>query len=125
VARAHRAEGELVCRRGRAFRFGAAEPRRERQRDGRRSHSRDSALRDELALPIEKLLLRVLRRRRSGTDHSSFRPAFLATGVTEGYTSDDTTPYYHTAGDTDETVKFAYLRSTTTLVNRVMADLSR
>jgi Zn-dependent M28 family amino/carboxypeptidase len=61
----------------------------------------------------------------SSTDHSSFRPAFLATGVTEGYTSDDTTPYYHTAGDTYETVKFAYLRSTTTLVNRVMADLSR
>jgi Zn-dependent M28 family amino/carboxypeptidase len=61
----------------------------------------------------------------ASTDHSSFRPTFLATGVTEGYTSGDTTPYYHKAGDTYETVDFAYLKSTTVLVNRVMSDLSR
>jgi len=59
------------------------------------------------------------------TDHSSFRPAFLATGVTEGYVSGDTAPYYHTAGDTYETVKFAYLKATTVLIDRVMVDLSR
>jgi hypothetical protein len=63
--------------------------------------------------------------RTGSTDHSSFRPTFLATGVTEGYTSGDTTPYYHKPGDTYETIDFAYLKSTTVLVNRVMADLSR
>jgi Zn-dependent M28 family amino/carboxypeptidase len=63
--------------------------------------------------------------RTASTDHSSFRPTFLATGVTEGYTSGDTTPYYHMAGDTYETVDFAYLKSTTVLVNRVMSDLAR
>jgi len=63
--------------------------------------------------------------RTGSTDHASFRPLFLATGVTEGFTSGDTTPYYHKVGDTWDTVKFGYLASTTALVNRVMADLSR
>jgi hypothetical protein len=63
--------------------------------------------------------------RTGSTDHASFRPAFPATGVTEGFTSGDTTPYYHMAGDTYETVNFAYLKSTTVLLNRVMADLAR
>lgn len=59
------------------------------------------------------------------TDHASFRPTFLAIGLTEEYTSGDTTPYYHKAGDTFDTVNFAYLLSTTVLVNQVVADLTR
>jgi Zn-dependent M28 family amino/carboxypeptidase len=61
----------------------------------------------------------------SSTDHSSFRPTFLAIGLTEEYTSGDTTPYYHKAGDTFDTVNFSYLLSTTVLVNQVVADLMR
>ena len=59
------------------------------------------------------------------TDHASFRPTFLAIGLTEEYTSGDTTPYYHKAGDTFDTVNFPYLLSTTVLVNQVVADLTR
>jgi Zn-dependent M28 family amino/carboxypeptidase len=63
----------------------------------------------------------------SSTDHSSFRPTFLAVGLTEEYASrpSDTTPYYHKAGDVFDTVNFAYLLSTTTVVNQVVADLTR
>ena len=59
------------------------------------------------------------------TDHSSFRPTFLAIGLTEEYTSGDTTPYYHKVGDTYDTVNFPYLLSTTVLVNQMVADLTR
>jgi Zn-dependent M28 family amino/carboxypeptidase len=63
----------------------------------------------------------------SSTDHSSFRPTFLAVGLTEEYASAprDTTPYYHMAGDTFDTVNFEYLLSTTVIVNQVVADLTR
>jgi acetylornithine deacetylase/succinyl-diaminopimelate desuccinylase-like protein len=71
-----------------------------------------------VSIPIKKT-------QTGSTDHASFRPAFPATGVTEGYTSGDTTPYYHKPGDTYETVDFAYMKSTTVLVGRVMTDLSR
>ena len=63
----------------------------------------------------------------ASTDHSSFRPTFLAVGLTEEYASrpSDTTPYYHKAGDTFDRVNFAYLLSTTTIINQVVADLTR
>jgi hypothetical protein len=61
----------------------------------------------------------------ASTDHSSFRPTFLAIGLTEEYTSGDTTPYYHRVGDTYDTVNFPYLLSTTVLVNQMIADLAR
>jgi len=63
----------------------------------------------------------------SSTDHSSFRPTFLAIGLTEEYATkpSDTTPYYHKAGDTFDTVNFEYLLSTTVIVNQVVADLTR
>jgi hypothetical protein len=63
----------------------------------------------------------------ASTDHSSFRPTFLAVGLTEEYASPqpDTTPYYHKAGDTFDTVNFPYLLSTTIVVNQVIADLTR
>jgi Zn-dependent M28 family amino/carboxypeptidase len=62
----------------------------------------------------------------SSTDHSSFRPTFLAVGLTEEYATkpvSDTTPYYHKAGDTFDTVNFDYLFSTTVIVNQVVATL--
>ncbi|MET0593037.1 MAG: hypothetical protein ABW133_10080, partial [Polyangiaceae bacterium] len=63
----------------------------------------------------------------ASTDHSSFRPTFLAVGLTEEYATkpSDTTPYYHKAGDTFDTVNFEYLLSTTIIVNQVFADLIR
>jgi hypothetical protein len=63
----------------------------------------------------------------ASTDHSSFRPTFLAIGLTEEYATkpSDTTPYYHKAGDTFDTVNFDYLLSTTVIVNQVVADLTR
>lgn len=59
------------------------------------------------------------------TDHVSFRPRFPAIGITEGYRSGDTSPHRHRVTDTYRTIDFAYLRSTTTLINRVMVDLVR
>jgi hypothetical protein len=59
------------------------------------------------------------------TDHASFRPAFPAIGVTEGYRSGDTSPDYHRPTDTFDKVDFPYLLSTTTLVARVLADQLR
>jgi hypothetical protein len=61
----------------------------------------------------------------ASTDHSSFRPTFLAIGLTEGYTQGDTTPHYHKAGDVFGTVNFPYLASTTVLVNQMLADVTR
>lgn len=55
----------------------------------------------------------------SSSNHSSFRPSFPAVGVTEGYRSGDTTPDYHRPSDTFDKVNFAYLASTTELVDRV------
>jgi hypothetical protein len=62
----------------------------------------------------------------ASTDHSSFRPTFLAIGLTEEYATkpSDTTPYYHKAGDTFDTVNFDYLLSTTVIVNQVVADIT-
>ncbi|HEY0715422.1 MAG TPA: M28 family peptidase, partial [Polyangia bacterium] len=59
------------------------------------------------------------------TDHAAFRPTFPAIGITEGYRSGDTTPHYHKASDTFPTVNFPYLQSTTTLLNQLVAGLSR
>jgi hypothetical protein len=57
------------------------------------------------------------------TDHVSFRDAgFAAVGITEEYASGDTTPHYHLPSDTYETVDFAYLRATSTLVNLAFAS---
>jgi acetylornithine deacetylase/succinyl-diaminopimelate desuccinylase-like protein len=63
----------------------------------------------------------------SSTDHSSFRPTFLAVGLTEEYASmqKDTTPHYHKASDTFDTVNFEYLLSSTVVMNQVVADLTR
>jgi hypothetical protein len=63
----------------------------------------------------------------ASTDHSSFRPTFLAVGLTEEYATvpSDTTPYYHKVGDTFDTVNFDYLLSTTVIMNQVVADLTR
>lgn len=63
----------------------------------------------------------------SSTDHSSFRPTFPAVGLTEEYATmpSDTTPYYHKAGDTFDTINFDYLLSTTVIMNQVVADLTR
>jgi hypothetical protein len=63
----------------------------------------------------------------SSTDHSSFRPTFLAIGLTEEYATrpSDTTPHYHKATDTFDTVNFEYLLSTTVVMNQVVADLTR
>ncbi len=57
------------------------------------------------------------------TDHARFRQfGFGAVGLTEGYTSGDTTPHYHQPTDAYATVDFAYLRSTTLLVSFVLAS---
>ena len=63
----------------------------------------------------------------ASTDHSSFRPTFLAIGLTEEYATkpSDTTPHYHKADRHVRTVNFDYLLSTTVIMNQVMADLTR
>jgi len=59
------------------------------------------------------------------TDHVSFRQkGFAAVGITEEYAGGDTTPYYHTPGDTYATVNFAYLASTTALVDYTFAAMA-
>lgn len=56
------------------------------------------------------------------TDHVSFRDwGFAAVGLTEEFVSGDTTPHYHMASDTFETVDLDYLASTTRLVNHAFA----
>jgi Zn-dependent M28 family amino/carboxypeptidase len=59
------------------------------------------------------------------SDHSSFRPTFPAVGITEGYTSRDTSPNMHRNTDRLPTLELGYLRSTSVLVMRVFADLLR
>ncbi len=57
-----------------------------------------------------------------GSDHTSFRNAgFPATGVTEGFFTGDSTPYYHSANDRYDTVDFSYLGSSSGLFNLVLA----
>ena len=59
------------------------------------------------------------------TDHTSFRElGFAAIGITEEYVNGDTTPHYHQATDTAETVNYEYLASTTELVGQVMKKLA-
>ncbi len=59
------------------------------------------------------------------TDHVSFRQkGFAAVGITEEYAGGDTTPYYHTPGDTYDTVNFAYLALTTALVDYTFAAMA-
>lgn len=58
------------------------------------------------------------------SDHASFREYnYPSVGLSEEYKSGDTTPYYHKSTDTYETVNFAYLQSTTALVNLAFANL--
>jgi acetylornithine deacetylase/succinyl-diaminopimelate desuccinylase-like protein len=89
----------------------------------------DTGLRELYEAAVSKLGVSVaLPTSKTGsTDHSSFRPTFLAIGLTEEYATmpRDTTPHYHKATDTFETVNFDYLLSTTVIVNQVMADLTR
>lgn len=62
----------------------------------------------------------------AGSDHSAFRRlGFKAVGITEEYRNKDTTPYYHKATDTYDTVDFDYLASTTRLVAEVMRALTQ
>jgi hypothetical protein len=62
----------------------------------------------------------------TSTDHASFRSrGFAAIGITEEYRNNDTTPYYHKAGDTYATVNFDYLESTVAYLKYLMADLAK
>jgi Zn-dependent M28 family amino/carboxypeptidase len=54
------------------------------------------------------------------SDHASFRPTFPAVGITEGYRTGNTSPDYHRPTDTFDKVDFAYLASTTALVERML-----
>jgi acetylornithine deacetylase/succinyl-diaminopimelate desuccinylase-like protein len=87
----------------------------------------DTGLRELYEAAVTKLGVTIAMKTTStgSTDHASFRPTFLAIGLTEEYTSGDTTPYYHKVGDTYDTINFPYLLSTTVLVNQVVADLTR
>ena len=61
----------------------------------------------------------------SSTDFASFKElGYTAMGITEEYVNGDTTPHYHSATDTAETVNYAYLASTTALVWQVMKKLA-
>jgi Zn-dependent M28 family amino/carboxypeptidase len=82
----------------------------------------DNDLRFEIELPSTGLLAKyqaaaaavgaqVVQTTTGTTDHESFRSAgFPAAGLTEEYVSGDTTPYYHSAGDTVATVDAEYHR---------------
>ena len=62
----------------------------------------------------------------TSTDHDSFRArGFPAIGITEEFRNNDTTPYYHKAGDTYATVNFDYLDSTVGFMKYLMADLAK
>jgi len=68
----------------------------------------------------------LLTTKEAGSDHSAFRRlGFKAVGITEEYRNKDTTPHIHKPTDTAETVDFAYLANTTSLVVRVMKALAR
>ncbi len=58
------------------------------------------------------------------TDHVSFRPyGFAAVGITEEFVGGDTTPHYHLASDTYETVNMDLLVSTCVLGHTAFAML--
>lgn len=60
----------------------------------------------------------------TGSDHNAFRRAgFPAVGLTEEYRHNDTSPFIHRAGDTYETVNFAYLGTVTRIVAMAMRQL--
>jgi len=60
----------------------------------------------------------------TSTDHRSFRNlGFQAVGITEEYVNKDTTPHYHKATDTYETVNFEYLDFITSYVIEVFKEL--
>ena len=60
----------------------------------------------------------------TSTDHRSFRNlGFNATGITEEYVNKDTTPHYHKATDTYETVNFEYLDFITSYVKEVFKEI--
>jgi Zn-dependent M28 family amino/carboxypeptidase len=61
-----------------------------------------------------------------GTDHVAFRDQGIsAVGFCEEWANGDTTPYYHTAKDTIDTVNLPYLASTTAFVNYHFARVAR
>ena len=56
----------------------------------------------------------------TSTDHRAFRQlGYRAIGLTEEYKNNDTTPHYHSATDTFETVNLAYLANTTAYMKKV------
>jgi Zn-dependent M28 family amino/carboxypeptidase len=58
------------------------------------------------------------------SDHNAFRSrGFLAAGLTEEFVGGDTTPYYHSFGDTYDTVDFDYLASSTQVLFALVSDL--
>ena len=60
----------------------------------------------------------------TGSDHNAFRRAgFPAVGLTEEYRHNDTSPFIHRAGDTFETVNFAYLGTVTRIVAQAIRQL--
>jgi Zn-dependent M28 family amino/carboxypeptidase len=60
------------------------------------------------------------------TDHVSFVNAgFVGATISEEYANKDTTPYYHTAGDTYSTINFDYYFSSMQVMNRVVDELCK
>jgi Zn-dependent M28 family amino/carboxypeptidase len=61
----------------------------------------------------------------AGSDHSAFRRlGFKAVGITEEYRNKDTTPHIHRPGDTVDTIDFAYLLSSTSLLGTAIEMLA-
>ncbi len=93
----------------------------------------DDDLRFEIERPSTGLLAKyqaaaaavgaqVVSTQTSSTDHESFRSqGFPAAGVTEEYVSGDTTPHYHRAGDTVDTVDAAYHRVAARMMIQLLA----
>lgn len=64
----------------------------------------------------------VVRTSSGATDHVSFRErGYPAVGVSEEFAGGDTTPHYHTAGDTAATVDTAFTAAAARLVTAVVA----
>lgn len=60
----------------------------------------------------------------NSADHLSFRNAGIeAVCVSEEYTSGDSTPHYHKASDTADTLDFDYMASTTLIMIDVISEL--
>ena len=63
----------------------------------------------------------VTRTTTGSTDHVAFRErGFAAAGVTEEFVGGDTTPHYHTAGDTLATIDLAYTAHAVHLITTVI-----